>query len=231
MNEHESGIGPQAVPRIEFLSVKNYRALHGLELKRISPLTVFLGPNGSGKSTIFDVFAFLAECFLVGLRKAWNRRGRFKELRTRDTRGPIEIELKYREKPRTPVITYHMEIDEDLKGPFVHREWLRWTRKAGSGRPFNFLDFTDGSGVVATGEMPDQKALRINETLDSREMLAVNTLGQFAKHPRVKRPAAVHFGLVSFVPVGRQRTRLARGRAAGAAIRHRRQPRQRHPVP
>jgi predicted ATPase len=181
----ESGIEPQVVPRIESLSVKNYRALHGLELRRISPLTVFLGPNGSGKSTIFDVFAFLAECFSVGLRKAWDRRGRFKELRTRDAVGPIEIELKYREKPRTPVITYHMEIDEDPKGPFVHREWLRWTRKAGSGRPFNFLDFTNGSGVVATGKMPDEKAQRINETLDSREMLAVNTLGQFAKHPRV----------------------------------------------
>ena len=58
----------KTVPRIEYLSVKNYRALRALEL-RIRPLTVFLGPNGSGKSTIFDVFAFLSECFSLGLRK------------------------------------------------------------------------------------------------------------------------------------------------------------------
>ncbi len=48
----------QSIPRIEYLRVQNYRALHSLELKKITPLTVFLGPNGSGKSTIFDVFAF-----------------------------------------------------------------------------------------------------------------------------------------------------------------------------
>ena len=65
------------IPRIEYLKVQNYRALHNLELKNITPLTVLLGPNGSGKSTIFDVFAFLSECFTESLRKAWDRRGRF----------------------------------------------------------------------------------------------------------------------------------------------------------
>ena len=53
----------ETVPRIEYLGVKNYRALKNLELKGLTPLTVFLGPNGSGKSTVFDVFAFLSECF------------------------------------------------------------------------------------------------------------------------------------------------------------------------
>jgi hypothetical protein len=36
-----------------------------VEFKELTPLTVLLGPNGSGKSTVFDVFAFLAECFDV----------------------------------------------------------------------------------------------------------------------------------------------------------------------
>lgn len=52
-----------AVPRIEYLRVQNFRALRDLELKEIQPVSVFLGPNGSGKSTVFDVFAFLSECF------------------------------------------------------------------------------------------------------------------------------------------------------------------------
>ena len=175
-----------APPRIEYLRVQNYRALRDLELKGITPLTVFVGPNGSGKSTIFDVFAFLSECFLVGLRKAWDRRGRFKELRTRGTEGPIVFELKYRETPQANVITYHLEIDEDRSGPNVSREWLRWTRGVGrAGRPFNFLDFERGTGKVVSGELPDEQDQRDTEELASPEMLAVNTLGQFAKHPRV----------------------------------------------
>jgi len=172
------------VPRIEALSVQNYRALHNLELKNITPLTVFLGPNGSGKSTIFDVFAFLSECFSSGLRKAWDKRGRFKELRTRGAAGPISFEIKYREKSSSPIITYHLSIDENVKGPFVKEEWLQWRRKQ-HGQPFRFLDFKDGNGRVVTGEMPDEQDQRIEEQLSSHEMIAANTLGQLAKHPRV----------------------------------------------
>lgn len=171
-------------PRIEYLRVKNYRALRDIELKSITPLTVFVGPNGSGKSTIFDVFAFLAESFQLGLRKAWDKRGRFKELRTRGESGPIVFEIKYRETRQTLLITYHLEIDEDAKGPFVARESLSWKRGS-YGRPFNFLDFWNGEGEVVTGERPDSQDTRTRERLDSRELLAVNTLGQFARHPRV----------------------------------------------
>jgi predicted ATPase len=173
-----------AVPRIEYLKICNYRAIKDLELKDITPLTVFLGPNGSGKSTIFDVFAFLSECFQSGLRRAWDKRGRFRELRTRGIEEPIVIELKYREKSNSPVITYHLAIDEDTKGPYVAEEWLQW-RRGNTGQPFRFLDFEKGSGKVITGDMPDKQDIRIDEQLNAADALAVNTLGQFAKHPRV----------------------------------------------
>ncbi len=174
----------QSVPRIESLRVKNYRALHDLELKNITPLTVFLGPNGSGKSTIFDVFAFLSECFSVGLRKALDKRGRFKELRSRGSKGPIEIELKYREREGLPIITYHLSLDEGDKGPTVAEEWLQW-RRGQQGKPFKFLDFKNGRGQVIAGEKPIILDKRIDETLTSSDMLAVNALGQLAKNPRV----------------------------------------------
>lgn len=173
------------IPRIEYLRVQNYRALLDLELKDISPLTVFLGPNGSGKSTIFDVFAFLSESFSVGLRKAWDKRGRFKELRTRGSSGSIKFELKYREMPQSPIITYHLSIDENINGPYIAEEWLQWRRGKQFGKPFRFLDFKNGSGLVISGEMPEESDERIEETLDSPEVLAVNTLGQLARHPRV----------------------------------------------
>jgi len=172
------------IPRIESLKVQNYRALRDLELREITPLSVFVGPNGSGKSTIFDVFAFLSESFSAGLRKAWDKRGRFRELRARGANGPITFEIKYREKPESPLITYHLSIDEDLTGPFVAEEWLQWRRQQ-HGKPFRFLDFKRGSGLVVTGEMPDEQDERITETLDTPEVLAVNTLGQLARHPRV----------------------------------------------
>lgn len=174
----------QTVPRIESLRVKNYRALRDVELRNITPLSAFLGPNGSGKSTLFDVFAFLAECFTVGLRRAWDKRGRFKELRTRGSDGPIEFELKYREKPDTPIITYRLAIGEGPKGAYVETESLRW-RRGNKGQPFRFLDFRQGEGRVIAGEAPDMKDTRIDEQLDDASMLAVSTLGQLARHPRV----------------------------------------------
>ena len=172
------------IPRIEYLKVQNYRALHNLELKNLTPLTVFLGPNGSGKSTIFDVFAFLSECFTESLRKAWDRRGRFRELRTRDSEGCIIIELKYRETSDSSLITYHLAIDEENNRPFIAEEWLQW-RRGKSGQPFRFLNFKKGEGQVISGESPDEEGERITEQLASSELLAVNTLGQFTKHPRV----------------------------------------------
>ena len=171
-------------PRVEGISIKNYRVLRDIKLSPLMPLTTLLGPNGSGKSTVFDAFAFLSESFSVGLRKAWDRRGRFKELRSRDSTGPIVFEVRYREKPKSPVITYHLAIDEGLKGPFVSEEWLQW-RRGQKGKPFRFLDFRGGVGEVISGDMPEQEDQRIHEELESPEVLAVNTLGQFAKHPRV----------------------------------------------
>src|SRR6266545_3688066 len=106
---HESA-GFPGTARIERLRVQNYRVLRDLKLRDIAPLTVLLGPNGSGKSTVFDVFAFLSECFTSGLRRAWEKRRRFKELRTRGVGGPIVFELKYREKPQSPLVTYHLAI-------------------------------------------------------------------------------------------------------------------------
>jgi predicted ATPase len=170
--------------RIEYLHVENYRALRSLELKNITPLTVLLGPNGSGKSTVFDVFNFLSECFQFGLRHAWDRRGRAKELRTRGQDGPIVIELKYRETPDLPLITYHIAINEGPKGPFVAEEWLQWKRGS-HGRPFRFLDYHSGEGRATSGDMPDEQDKRVETPLRSPDVLAVNTLGQFAGHPRV----------------------------------------------
>lgn len=174
-----------SLARIEYFRVENYRALKSIEFKDLTPLTALLGPNGSGKSTVFDVFNFLSECFQFGLRHAWDRRGRAKELRTRGQNGPITIKLKYRERPGQPLITYHLAIDEEKKGPVVAEEWLQWTRGPGAGRPFRFLDYKRGLGSAISGEEPDKADRRVDTPLRSPDLIAVSTLGQFEQHPRV----------------------------------------------
>lgn len=172
------------IPRIESLRVENYRALRKVELDNLTPMAVLLGPNGSGKSTVFDVFNFLSECFQFGLRHAWDRRGRGKELKTRGATGPIVFDLKYRESPGTPIITYHLAIDEGSRGPEVIEEWLQW-RRGTRGQPFRFLEFRRGVGRAVSGELPDAEDQRKDTTLRSPDLIAANTLGQLAEHPRV----------------------------------------------
>ena len=174
----------QGVPRIESLKVENYRALKKVTLDKLTPMTVLLGPNGSGKSTIFDVFSFLSECFQYGLRHAWDRRGRGRELKSRGSNGPVVFELKYREQSHMPLVTYHLAIDEGGNGPEVIEEWMQW-RRGNRGKPIRFLEFSRGIGKAVSGESPDAEDVRVESNLRSPELIAVNTLGQFAEHPRV----------------------------------------------
>lgn len=181
-----SSRAPAGPPRIEYIRVENYRALRKVELADLTPLTVLLGPNGSGKSTVFDVFNFLSECFTLGLRKAWDKRGRFRELRTRGSDGNILFELRYRETPESQPATYHLEIDESPTGPVVVEESLKWRRvAAGAGAPYKILNFKNGRGWVISGEQPERDDNKVREQLDEPEMLAVSTLGRLSKNPRV----------------------------------------------
>jgi predicted ATPase len=176
-----------APTRIEAVHIKNYRALRSIDVEGLTPLTVLLGPNGSGKSTVFDVFSFLAECFGDGgLRAAWEKRGRFRELRTRGADGPIVFELTYREAHENPA-TYHLEIDEEGGAPVVKEEWLKWRRVAANkaGAPYKILSFKDGRGWVISGERPEKTDRKVKESLDEPDLLAVSTLGRLKGNARV----------------------------------------------
>jgi predicted ATPase len=183
-----TGVAPPPPTRIESVKVTNYRALRSIHLQDLTPLTVLLGPNGSGKSTIFDVFSFLSECFGEGgLRQAWEKRGRFKELRTRGATGPITFELTYREEPKESAATYHLEIDEKNGAPVVAQEWLQWRRvaKTKPGAPYKILSFKNSGGWVISGERPDKNDTKVHEKLDQPDVLAVSTLGRLRGNARV----------------------------------------------
>ena len=183
-------IAASSPARIEQVTIGNFRSLQKVEFRNMSPLTALLGANGSGKSTFFDVFAFLSDCFSEGLRRAVDKRGKFSDLRSRGSTGPITFEVAYREGGRIDgrrpgLIRYHLEIDERAGKPVVAAEWMHWKRGSW-GKPFRFLDYRYGQGSVISGALPEADDTKIDLSLAAPDVLAVSTLGQLAENPRVK---------------------------------------------
>lgn len=178
--------------RIEQISIKNYKVYKYAELKDLSNMAVFLGANGSGKTTLFDVFGFLSDCLSGNVRTALAKRGGFREVRTRDSDGPIEFVIKFRnddiQGKRQPIVTYELSIDikEGTTIPYVSKETLKY-RRGNKGKPFKFLDFMNGEGTAITNESDfelqkqDFKEERDFQKLDSSDTLAIKGLGQFKK--------------------------------------------------
>ncbi|MCC6126887.1 MAG: AAA family ATPase [Pirellulales bacterium] len=175
--------------RIESIEIKNYRVFKDVQIgdannSPLPDLSVFVGANGSGKSTLFDVFGFLRDALIGNVHSALQKRGGFKEVRSRNTDGPIAFEIKFRESSKKPLVTYNLQIDEHDGRPIVAREILKY-RRGSSGQPWHFLDFSNGAGSAITNEMDEveseQDMQREEQVLESPEILAIKGLGQFQR--------------------------------------------------
>lgn len=172
--------------RIESIRLKNYKAFRDATLKDIPPFLVVVGANGAGKTTLFDVFGFLHDCLKNNVRHALDSRGRFKEVLSRDSDGDsILIEIQYRMEIAgvSRLVTYSLEIAEKSGAPYIRREILRYKRGA-SGKPYHFLDFSNGEGYAITNEEDFQKAdedLKRENQKVSSDTLAIKGLGQFER--------------------------------------------------
>lgn len=170
--------------KIETLRLKNFKVFRQLEVKDIPRLAIFVGANGSGKSTLFEVFAFLSEALQGNVRSALASRGGYREVKSRNSEGNIEIELQFRLEisGRQRLVTYLLEISEEDGRPFVAREVLKYKRGS-YGSPYHFLDFTKGSGTAITNEedfdKKDEELDREEQKLGSPDILAIKGLGQF----------------------------------------------------
>ena len=190
-------------PLVERLTIKNYRLLRAVEMRKLTPLTVLLGPNGSGKSTLFDAIAFLNEAFTSGLRGAWDARNRMAEIRSRGQDGPVSFEIQYRERKGKRLVTYALEIDEENSRPIVVSERLRWTTAPGQGRPREILTFQRGRGTV----YDESSGRNVEEVLASPDLLAVSTLGQLTRYPQVSALRRFISGwYLSYISAGQTRT-------------------------
>lgn len=180
--------------QIESIRLKNFRAFKDITLRDIPRFCVLVGANGTGKSTLFSVFGFLRDAMTTNLTAALGKLGGsrgLQEVRSRNSVGPIEIELKIRASLRagsSSLITYELQIDEEAGRPFVAREILKY-RRGSSGQPWHFLNFSRGAGEAVTNELEsvtDEKDLkREPQTLKSPDILAIKGLAQFERFPAV----------------------------------------------
>ena len=167
--------------QVEGIEIKNYRLFRHLTLNNLPRMTVVVGANGSGKSTLFDVFSFLKEALTENVSAAVARRGGFRELVSRNTTGPIELTIKFRESGGR-LVTYQLVIGSELGRAVVEREVLRY-RRGQRGQPWRFVDFSKGLGTAITNEsaygQEDAKEERAYYALDDPSILAIKGLGQF----------------------------------------------------
>jgi predicted ATPase len=177
--------------KIESIQLKNFKSFKKAGLTDLPNLCIIVGANGTGKSTIFQVFQFLRDAMAsnvkVALAKLGGSRG-FKEIRSRNSQGPIEIEIKFRAKPENPLTTYFLQINEKHGKAIVEREILKY-RRGSSGQPWHFLDFSKGKGTAVTNELDsitDVNDLnREDQVLKSPDILAIKGLAQFERFPAV----------------------------------------------
>ena len=177
--------------KLESLRLKNFRAFRNAEIKNIPNYCVLVGANGVGKSTVFSVFEFLKDTMESNVNAAIGRLGGslgFREVRSRGSEGPIEIEIKFRIDDKSPLITYFIAINEENGRAIVEREYLRY-RRGSKGKPWSFLDFSHGKGFAITNELEnvssEQELQREEQTLKASDLLAIKGLAQFEKFPAV----------------------------------------------
>lgn len=177
--------------KIEYLRLKNFRTFRNVEMKEIPRFAVVVGANGTGKSTLFQVFGFLRDSMKENIHTALTRLGGsrgFQEVKSRDSDGDIEIEVKFRQTDDSPRITYELHVGEEDGEPIVTREVLKY-RRGSKGQPWHFLDFSRGEGTAVTNEVDDvedeNELRREAQTLKSKDILAIKGLAQFERFPAV----------------------------------------------
>ena len=101
-----------AVPRLTYLRIKNCRVLRDGKFRDLTPPSVFICPDGSGKSTVLDALDLLAEAANRNLMQAWEKQNRFAGMRTRESEGDIEFEIKIAPGGKSKILQYNVSIQE-----------------------------------------------------------------------------------------------------------------------
>jgi predicted ATPase len=165
---------------IERIRIRNYRVLQDIELDGLTPVTALVGPNGSGKSTVFDALGLLSEALGSGLDVAWARRDGLAEIRSRESAGPVEIEVACRLDGE--LFVYDLRLDEEDGTPIAVHERLSWSPGDLAGL-VGLLDFQSGRGRVRGAADEDWRT----QELSGPGTLGVRALGALAEYEHLIR--------------------------------------------
>jgi len=147
---------------IRSLKITNFKSIDSLEVKGLSPFTVFAGPNGSGKSNFFDALDFVSIFLRSGIETALRQHGGFAIIHSEKRRVEysrrfgfeIECELPVTvDEPQESSIFYYSLTINDLDSKPRIEEHLR----------------VDGENLLdrKKGESPVINAGKELQTLDS----------------------------------------------------------------
>ena len=171
--------------QIEQIRIKNFRVFKDITIKNIPRFAVIVGSNGSGKTILFSIFGFLRQAMITNVTKALSSFGGFQEVRSRDTKGAIEIKIKFRPAPKKPLMTYDLHIIGENDRAIVKREVL--TRSREHRKSLSLLDFSRGKGeVIVNEEESDESAIRSESyELKSPDILAIKSLAKLKRFPTI----------------------------------------------
>lgn len=177
--------------RLESIRLTNFKLFKKASFTDLPRLCVLVGANGTGKSTLFSVFTFLKDALTDNLGVAFARLGGrrgFEDVRSRDSSGPMEIEIKFRfqQGKKSPLATYYLSMDIEGDRLSILRETLSY-RRGSFGAPWHFLDFRLGEGNAVINEPEEVKEERFLErepmTLKSPDTLALKVVMLQKKFP------------------------------------------------
>jgi predicted ATPase len=151
-----------------------------------------LSVGAGGSIKVLDVFGFLNDALVGDVKTAFQRRGGFKEVISRGQKGEISFVIKFRPNRNEPLITYELSLGANEKNvPVVKSEILKF-RRGSKGQPWRVLEFHEGQGFAAEGELTDYASAKAAEerpprTLNSPHILAVKALGNMADFVAVSK--------------------------------------------
>jgi predicted ATPase len=160
--------------KIESIRIKNFRMFRDVTINNLPNCCIFVGANGTGKTSLFELFRLLRDALTHDIEHALAKRGGFKEVLSRGTSEPIELELKFRGlKSTSSLVTYWLVIDRVKNRAIIKREVLKYRRGQRSGGRRHFLDFSLGRGKVITNSNSKPQ----EQKLISPNMLALHVFG------------------------------------------------------
>jgi predicted ATPase len=163
--EAEADQSRRLLTRIEIDGYRPFRKFAA----ELGDLTVIIGANGTGKSSLFDFLRFVSRAAQEPLPPEIDKRSAGRLIFHGGAPERLAFSLTLDLGQRFPVC-YEAEILGPVGAPKVSRERLATTRplREGEKKPFVFLDFSAGRGVVR--DQRERKLVRPEWTVKSDEL-------------------------------------------------------------